>query len=102
MGWETRKRGAGSYYYRGRRVEGGIKKEYRGGGIIGQLAALRDEYECQQREEKAAYSKEERGRLEREVAFLGELEEAAEVLTRAVLVVGGYRRHKGEWRMARD
>jgi hypothetical protein len=30
-----------------------------------------------------------------------EIDEAAEVLARAVLVASGYRRHKGEWRRER-
>ena len=102
MGWEQRERGVGPYYYQSRRVGDRVQKVYRGGGMFGRLAAQLDEVERRQREDTAAYWKDKRARLEREAAFLRELEEAAETLARAMLVADGYRRHKGEWRMARD
>ncbi len=100
--WEKRERG-GLYYTRSRKEGGRVIREYIGGGVLGEIAALQDEYERRQREEEAAFCKEERERLEGLMAPINELCEAAEVLARAVLVVAGYRRHnRGEWRKRRE
>jgi hypothetical protein len=102
VGWETRERGKGAYYYRVRRDGERIRKGYCGNGRLGQLAAQLDEIERRQRAETAAYWKGERERLEREAVFLRELEEAAEVLAQAHLIAAGYHKHKGEWRRRRE
>jgi hypothetical protein len=101
MGWETRKRG-GRYYTRSRRVDGRVVREYVGGGVLGEIAALEDDYERRRREEEAAYQREERERLQALTAPTEELCDAVEVLTRAALLASGYHRHKGEWRKRRD
>ena len=101
MAWETRKGGAGPYYTRSRWVGGKVVREYVGGGVLGRLAAQRDEQERLQREEEDARRREERERLERSVGFLRELEEAAEVLVRAQLLASGCHQHKGQWRRQR-
>jgi hypothetical protein len=98
VGWEARKRGAGLYYYRSVRSGERIKKEYVGGGLLGQLAAKLDEAERLRRKEEVAYWEAERERLQRSATFLQELEEAAEVLTRAHLLASGCHQHKGQWR----
>ncbi len=100
MGWETRQRG-GAYYTRSRWVDGKVVREYVGGGVIGRLAARQDELERLQREQEAARRKAERESLERSAGFLGELEDAAEVLVRAELLASGCHKHKGEWRRLR-
>jgi len=100
--WERRERG-GTYYTRSRREGGRVVREYVGGGVLGEIAALQDEYERRTREEEAALEKEERQRLEELVAPVDELCAAAEVLARAALVSAGYRRHnRGEWRKRRE
>ena len=101
MGWETRERGATSYYYRSVREGDRVRKEYVGGGALGQAAAELDEVKRRLREEEVAYWREERERLEQNAAFLCELEEAAEVLTRAHLLANGCHRIKGQWRRQR-
>jgi hypothetical protein len=100
MGWETRQRGGG-YYTRSRWVDGRVVREYVGGGVIGRLAAERDELERLQREQEAACRREERERLERSAGFLWELEEATQVLAQAQLIASGFHKHKGEWRRLR-
>ena len=65
--WERRERG-GTYYTRSRREGGRVVREYVGGGVLGEIAALQDEYERRTREEEAALEKEERQRLEELVA----------------------------------
>jgi hypothetical protein len=100
--WERRERG-GPYYTRSRKEGGRVIREFVGGGVLGEIAALEDEYERRQREEEAAFCKEERERLEGLMAPIDELCEAAEVLARAALVAAGYRRHnRGEWRKRRE
>ena len=101
MGWEARKRGAGSYYYRSVREGDRVRKEYCGGGVLGQVAAQMDELERRRKEAKAAYWQAERERLERSAAFLQELTDAAEILTRAHLLASGCHQHKGQWRRQR-
>src|SRR5215204_3912402 len=100
MAWEHRERG-GSYYTRSRREDGRIVREYVGVGVLGEIAALEDEYERRRQEEEAAYWKEELERLEELAAPVLGLSEAAEILVRAHLIAAGYHRHKGEWRRAR-
>jgi hypothetical protein len=101
VGWETRKRGTSRYYTRSRREGGRVVREYIGGGVLGRLAAQLDELERQQREEETAYWRVKRERFEQNAAFMEELEEAAEVLVRAELVLAGFRCRKGEWRRER-
>ena len=101
MAWETRERG-GSYYTRSRRQDGRVTREYIGGGLLGRLAAQLDELERQQREEEAAYWQAECQSLAQSAGFLGELEEAAKILTHAEFLVSGYHKHKGEWRRLRE
>ena len=79
-----------------------MAREYVGGGVLGEIAALEDESERSRREGEAAAWKEQRERLEELAAPVDELCEAAEILTRAALLVAGYRRHnRGEWRKRR-
>ena len=89
------------YYYRSVRKGERVRKEYVGGGALGEAAAALDEVKRRQREEEADYWREERERLERSAAFLQELEEAAEVLVRAHLLSSGCHQHKGQWRRQR-
>jgi hypothetical protein len=100
MGWEERR--GRLYYYRSVRKGKRVRKEYAGGGSLGQLAAQIDELERLQREEEEASWREEQERLQRSAGFLRELEEAAEILIRAQLLVAGFHKRKGEWRRLRE
>jgi len=100
--WERRERG-GLYYTRSRKEDSKVVREYVGGGVLGEIAALEDEYERRRRQEEAALWKEERQRLDDLTAPVEELCEAAEVLAHAALVAAGFRRHnRGEWRKRRE
>jgi hypothetical protein len=102
MGWEKRERG-GLYYTRSRKVGGRVVREYVGGGMLGHIAALLDAQERRRQEEEAALWKEECERLDALVAPVEQLCEVAEILSRAVLLAAGYRRHqRGEWRRKRE
>src|SRR5215217_5036910 len=100
MGWEERR--GRPYYYRSVREGKRVRKQYVGGGALGQLIAQLDELERLQREEEKASWREEWDRLQRSAEFLRELEEAAEILTRAWLLAAGFHKHKGEWRRLRE
>jgi hypothetical protein len=75
MGWETRGRGS-SYYTRSKWKGGRVVRRYVGTGPLAELVALDDELKRLQKEEEAAYRREEREHLERSAGFLRELEEA--------------------------
>src|SRR5215208_3826897 len=100
MGWEERR--GRLYYYRSVREGKRVRKEYIGGGSFGQLIAQLDELERLQRKEEEASWREEQERLQRSAGFLQELEEAAEILTRAQLLAAGFHKRKGEWRRKRE
>ncbi len=102
MAWEKRERG-GLYYTRSRKEGGRVVREYVGGGVLGELAARMDAEDRQRREEETAARREERERLDSLDGLTEELHEAAEVLTKAVLLAAGYHQHKrGEWRKRRE
>ncbi len=101
MGWEKRERGT-RYYTRSKWVDGRVVREYIGGGLLGEVAAQLDEYERRRRDEEDLYWKEERERLERDAAFLPQLEEAADILVRASLLGSGCHYYRGEWRRVRE
>jgi hypothetical protein len=101
MAWEKRERG-GLYYTRSKKVNGRVVREYVGGGLLGEVSAQMDAEERRQRVKEAALWSEERERLEALDGLTEELYEAAEVLSKAALLAGGYHQHKrGEWRKRR-
>ena len=79
-----------------------VVREYIGGGLAGQLAAEGDRVERERREAEALREKQERQKLEDLASPVLELCEAAEILARAHLVAGGYRRVEGHWRRRRE
>jgi hypothetical protein len=101
VGWENRERG-GPYYTRSRRVGGRVVREYVGAGLLGWLSAEADRIERDRAEAEKARRRRELERLEALAAPLCELSEAAEVLVRAELLAGGYHKHNGEWRRAKN
>jgi hypothetical protein len=104
VAWETRQRG-GRYYTRSRRssakLGGRVLREYVGSGPFAELVAEADRVARAEREAQAMRDRWEREKLEALIAPALELSEAAEILTEAHLIAGGFRRHKGEWRRAR-
>jgi hypothetical protein len=96
MGWDR------GYYYRVRKVNGRVVREYVGRGPIAELVAQMDGLERQQREaERAAWLVKwaEQNALD---APLDELNELADLLARAALLAAGFHQHKrGEWRKRR-
>ncbi len=100
MGWEERR--GHLCYYRSVRKGKRVRKVYVGSGALGQLVAKHDELKRCLRKMNEDRWKEERERLERSAGFLRELEEAAQILTRAELLASGYHLRKGTWRMLHE
>lgn len=97
MGWER-----GRYYTRSKKMNGRVVREYVGGGELGALAAQFDEIERERRADEAKERRAVRDELGELAATLLDLDDRCEVLTRAALLVAGYRRHnRGEWRKRR-
>jgi hypothetical protein len=97
MGWER-----GLYYTRSKKVKGRVVREYVGAGQIGVLAAELDSIERDRREWEAEEWQAVRADLDEIAATLADLNERCDFLTRAALIVAGYRLHKrGEWRKQR-
>jgi len=101
MAWEKRERG-GLYYTKSRKVAGRVKREYVGGGTIGEIAAEADRIKRESREVEALLVKEEKERLEALASPILELSEAAGILAQAHLVASGFRRVGGHWRQRRE
>ncbi len=102
MSWEERN-GSGRYYTRSRREGGRIVREYVGTGPVAEVIARRDEAERRRREEEAKAWREERERMEALDTEVGEVDDLAELLTRAAFLAAGYRQHdRGEWRRPRE
>jgi hypothetical protein len=81
MAWEKRERG-GSYYTRSRKVNGRVVREYVGGGVLGEFAALMDAEVRLRREKEAAAWKEERERLEELAGLVDELCDDVEIIAK--------------------
>ncbi|MDP9472374.1 MAG: hypothetical protein M3Q71_17180 [Chloroflexota bacterium] len=101
MGWETRS--GRRYYYRARKVNGRVVKDYMGAGPRAEIAALHDRWARQDRAATGKARRAERAELEAVDGELTDVDHAIEALTRATLVLAGYHRHhRGNWRRRRD
>jgi hypothetical protein len=89
MGWEQR--GKRKFFYRSRRENGRVVREYVGGGEEAEAAAKRDEAERAQRAE-----------LKRIGVVLDALRIVIDVLIEDQMIAAGYHRHdRGPWRKKR-
>ncbi len=96
------RRNGQTYYYRSRRQGGRVVKEYVGAGKVAEVLARGDELLRHERAQEHDRERTKLADLEDLIAPVKELEEAAEVLTRAHLIAAGCHRYKGEWRRARS
>lgn len=102
MAWERRDRG-GLYYTRSKKVNGRVEREYIGGGVFAEIAALLDAEKRRRREIGAAVWREERADMEDLDSRVEEFCEGVEDIACAALLVAGFRKHKrGEWRRKRE
>jgi hypothetical protein len=104
MAWE--RRGNGLYYYRSKRVNGKVVKEYVGAGPVASMVADAEatarQVDDMLHSERRAKQEESRERFEAVDAPISDFNEAAQVLAKAALLAAGYHRHeRGEWRLRR-
>jgi hypothetical protein len=100
MPWEWRKNR--QYYTRTRKVNGEQIREYCGGGLAGQLAAMEDE---ERRAARAAVRRRdlaEQDELSRQDELIEAVGESTQLLTHLSLLAAGFHRHdRGAWRKRR-
>lgn len=90
------------YYYLYQRDGDEVRKIYFGAGASARRSAAGDELKRVRKEARTEQERKDRKRMEALAAPVLKIEDVAQVLARAHLVAGGYRRVKGEWRMQKD
>src|SRR5262245_13833701 len=96
MGWDR------GYYYRVRKVNGRVVREYVGAGKVAELLAQFDNIEREQRQFEASQLRQEKDSLKALDAELKSLNERVDLAAHAALLAAGFHRHKrGEWRKRR-
>ncbi|HKA55973.1 MAG TPA: hypothetical protein VKJ47_20165 [Candidatus Binatia bacterium] len=97
MGWER------GYYYRVRKVNGRVVREYVGAGEVVELVAQMDALEREQRRLKALEQRQEKDELKALDAELKVVNERIDLAAHAALLAAGFHQHKrGEWRKRRE
>jgi hypothetical protein len=96
------KRDGNLYYYRHVRDGLRVRKVYVGSGELALLAHEDDLIRRAAEKHKRKEEREEREKLEALASSVDELSDVAEILARASLVAGGYRRYQGHWRLKRS
>jgi hypothetical protein len=97
MAWER------GYYYRARKVNGRVVREYIGRGEVAELIARLDALERERRHLDALALRHEQAELAALEADLGALAETTDLVARAALLAAGYHRHhRGDWRKRRE
>lgn len=101
MAWETRD-GRGRYYTRSRRVHGRVVREYVGGGLRGEMAALADKEERHRHQDERDARIREREKAQAVVGALAAFAAVTEAEMDRQLSCLGYHRHSGKWRRRRQ
>src|SRR5262249_53155207 len=100
MSWE--RRGGQWVYYRARRVNGRVVKDYYGGGDLAEFAAAADLEAREQRRSTIENERAEREALEAADVAGEACVRGTNTAVRQVLTAVGYHQHnRGEWRRAR-
>ena len=99
MGWEPR--GNGLYYFRYRKVDGRVVREYVGAGAVAEIAAAADALRRADRRAVMEARRAEEANWQAALAPLLELSRVADLMARAALLAGGYHRHARTWRKKR-
>jgi hypothetical protein len=95
MGWDR------GYYYRSRKVNGRVVREYVGTGRIAELAAQLDAINRQKREQEQAAWRAEKARLAALDADIAALIEVTDLAAATALLAAGFHQHKRQWRRKR-
>lgn len=96
MAWERR------YYYRVRKVNGRVQRQYVGTGLVAEIAAMRDAEDRQRRQAEAARVRQMKSELDALDADLEAMAEATKLAARVAMLAAGFHQHRrGEWRKRR-
>ena len=104
MPWHQASPTAKAYYYRSvrsARVGGQPRRQYVGGGLVGEAAATADARRRVEREIQARAWREEQARRDAARALLLQLISLTDLMAEAELLAGGYHRHSRTWRKRR-
>src|SRR5205085_11445367 len=97
MGWER------GYYYRVRKVNGRVVREYMGCGRVAELMVQMDALERERRRLEALELRQEKDGLKALDADLKAVNKRIDLAARAALLAAGFHLHKrGEWRKRRE
>jgi hypothetical protein len=100
MGWEAR--GRRLYYFRYRKVNGRVTRQYLGAGAAAEVAAAADALRRADRRAESEARRAEQARWAEAAAPLKELSWAADLLARAALLAAGFHQHsRSSWRKKR-
>jgi hypothetical protein len=99
MSLETRN--GNLYYYRSIRDGDKVRRVYVGSGELARIVHERDLMDRAVEEHGRSEEREKLEELDALAAPVREIGEAAEILVRAHLIAGGYRRYQRHWRMRR-
>lgn len=98
MAWDKR-----GYYYRSKKVNGKVQREYHGKGHLAELLAQMDEIERQQRQAEQEQWKSEKSEMEALDEQISQLDEFADLITSVTMFAAGFHQHnRGEWRRKRN
>src|SRR5262245_5401850 len=93
MGWER------GYYYRVRKVNGRVVREYIGTGEVAEVAAQVDALEREERRLEVLAQRHEKDELKALDADLKAMNKQIDLAAQAALLAAGFHLHKrGEWR----
>jgi hypothetical protein len=95
MAWER------GYYYRVRKINGRVVREYVGAGRVAELVAQLDAIEREERAATRAAWRAEKARLEALDADVAALIDLTDLAAAAALRAAGFHQHKGQWRRKR-
>ena len=97
MGWEPRDNKC--YYFRYRKVDGRVTRQYLGAGAVADLAAADDALRRADRRAAMEARRAEEANWQAALAPLRELCRVADLMARATLLAAGYHRHsRSSWR----
>ena len=96
------KRNGRLYYYRHVRDGDRVRKVYVGSGELARIAYEQDLIKRTIEKHRQQEEQEEWEELEGLASSVEDFCEVTEILTRACLVAGGYRRYQGHWRLKRS
>jgi hypothetical protein len=103
MGWDRKKRGAGTgYFYLSERTPSGVRKKYFGRKTAGQTMAAAVEQRREDRRLARELLRAERENAAEEDQSAAELRAWAALLSSVWLILSGHHNHHGCWRRKKD